>query len=234
MIQTLRKLWNEATQLFYPEYCILCGRLLIADERQICLHCLFDLPRTHYHGRTDRPMESLFSGFPQVKDVFSFLFFEREGTAQTLIHSFKYRNNKYLAEALGEIAGTEMRADGLFCDVDCLIPVPLHPKKKRMRGYNQSEWIAKGIANVYQIPVYEKAVTRRVYTMSQTRKTTYDRRLNVEKIFAVNDMQILAGQHVLLIDDVITSGATTTSCIEALTVVPDIRISVFSLAFAGS
>ncbi|MDR3260578.1 MAG: ComF family protein [Tannerella sp.] len=221
---------NDLLQLFYPRQCVLCKNTLIEEEQQICLDCLCDLPRTHYHKRPDNPILKLFSGIPQLRETAAFLFFEKEGKAQTLVHSLKYYGNKRLAEQLGRIASLEMKPDGLFRDVDVLIPVPLHPKKERKRGYNQSEWIARGIASVYRRPVNRTILYRNTYTATQTRKSRYDRHLNVDKIFDVKEPHTFTGKHVLLIDDVITTGATSIACIEALTAIPDVRISVFSLA----
>jgi ComF family protein len=176
-------------------------------------------------------MLTLYAGFPQIREAAAFLLYEKEGIAQKLIHRFKYHDNKKLAEYLGKIASLDMHADGLFQDVDFLMPVPLHPGKERQRGYNQSYRIACGMASVYRFPVRNDVLYRKVYTMTQTRKSRYERHLNTENVFEVKDAQTCAGKHVLLIDDVITTGATSIACIEALTMaIPDIRISVFSLA----
>jgi ComF family protein len=223
-------LWNDLLNLFYPNLCLICRRQLADFEPHICLYCLCDLPCARYHKRPDNPVLKLYAGIPQMREAAAFLLYEKDGTAQTLIHNFKYYNNKALAEYLGLIASQEMKTDGLFCDVDFLVPVPLHPKKERQRGYNQSLWIARGMAAGYGIPIRNEALYRKIYTISQTRKSHYDRHLNIEDVFGVEDGQAFAGKHVLLIDDVITTGATSIACIEALTGIPDIRISVFSLA----
>ncbi|MDR2139790.1 MAG: ComF family protein [Tannerella sp.] len=220
----------DILQLFYPRLCLLCGQTLLTVEQHLCLHCLCDLPRTYYHKRSDHPMHKHYAGIPQIRNVSAFLFFEKDGKAQTLIHAIKYYGNKHLAEQLGCLASLEMKPYGLLEDIDCLIPVALHPKRERQRGYNQSEWIARGIASVCRRPVNRDTLYRNVFTVTQTRKTFYERHLNTEKIFGLRNPDALAGKHVLLIDDVITTGATSIACIETLTTVPDIRISVFALA----
>jgi ComF family protein len=220
----------DMLQLFYPCRCLLCGQTLLTAERYLCLHCLCDLPRTRYHKRLDNPMYKLYEGISQIREVSAFLFFEREGAAQTLIHAIKYHGNKSLAEQLGSLALREMKPYGLFEDMDCLIPVALHSQRERQRGYNQAEWIARGIASVCQRPVNCDALYRNISTVTQTHQSFYERHLNVEKIFGIRNPDALAGKHVLLIDDVITTGATSIACIEALLTVPDIRISVFALA----
>jgi ComF family protein len=216
--------------LFFPRLCLLCKRPLIKDEQQICLHCFCDLPRTNYAQRTDHPILNLYGGIPQIREAGSFLFFEKEGKAQTLLHSLKYYNNKELAMQLGRYAALEMQKDGVFNNVEILVPVPLHPKKERKRGYNQSEWIARGFASVYQCPINTDTLFRNIHTDTQTRKTSYERHLNVEKIFDIQNIETFSGKHILLVDDVITTGATTNACIRALTTTPDIQISLFSLA----
>ncbi|MDR1455756.1 MAG: ComF family protein [Tannerella sp.] len=220
----------DVLQLFYPRLCLLCGRPLLTEEQDMCLYCLCDLPLTYYYKRPDNPMRKFYAGFSQIRNVSAFLFFEKEGMAQTLIHAIKYHGNRHLASQLGCMAALEMKTYGLFEDIDCLVPVALHPKRERQRGYNQSEWIARGMASVCQRPVNRDALHRNVPTTTQTRKSFYERHLNVEKIFEIRNPDALAGQHVLLIDDVVTTGATTIACIDALIAVPDIRISVFALA----
>ena len=216
-------------QLFYPRLCLSCDKRLTEDELYLCLHCFCELPRTHYHRRTDNPVFKLFTGFFSIHEIATFLLFEKEGTVQRLVHSFKYWGNKQLAQYLGRVASLEMKVDGLLSDIDMLIPVPLHPKKERKRGYNQSEWIAKGIESVYSYPIRCDVLYRNIDTVTQTRKTVYERNLNVEEIFAVNNTDSLAGKHILLIDDVITTGATLRACIKTLSSIPNIRISIFSL-----
>ena len=220
---------NNLLHLFYPHLCLYCGRRLTEDEQFLCLHCFCELPRTHYYRRTYNPVLKLFTGFFRINEIATFLFFEREGKVQKLVHAFKYYGNKQLASYLGRVAALEMKSDGLFNDIDMLIPVPLHPKKQRKRGYNQSEWIAKGIELVYQKPVRCDFLHRNIDTDSQTRKTVYERNLNVEEIFSLKNADLLEGKHVLLIDDVLTTGATIRACIHALSTVQDIRISIFTL-----
>jgi len=174
-------------------------------------------------------MMKLFAGTLQINKIAAFLLFERNGKVQHLIHSIKYFGNKQLARHLGRIASMEMIEDGLFQGIDWLIPVPLHPKKERKRGYNQAEWIAKGIEAVCHCQIEKDVLQRVMYTDSQTRKTLYERHRNVEEIFSLKNADSLKGKHILLIDDVITTGATLNACIKTLSAIPDIRISVFAL-----
>ena len=220
---------NNFVQLFYPRLCLYCEKRLTEDEQYLCLHCFCELPRTRYHRRTDNPVYKLFTGFFHIDEIATFLLFEREGKTQKLVHAFKYFGNKKLARYLGRVAALEMKNDGVFKDIDMLIPVPLHPKKEWKRGYNQAEWIAKGIESVYQKPVRCDFLYRNIDTVSQTRKTVYERNLNVEEIFSLKNSDSLEGMHILLIDDVLTTGATLRACVNALSAVQDIRISIFAL-----
>ncbi|MDR2233175.1 MAG: ComF family protein [Tannerella sp.] len=217
-------------ELFYPRLCLYCDKRLNDDEQFLCLHCFCELPRTHYHRRTDNPLLKLFTGFIRIDETAAFLFFEKDGNVQHLVHSLKYHDNKQLAGYLGKIAALEMKDDGLFGQIDMLVPVPLHRRKERKRGYNQAEWIAKGFVEVYHCPISKDMLIRNVDTVTQTRKTVYERNLNVEEIFSVSDVASLAGKHILLIDDVITTGATLRACIKALDAVPDLRISIFAVS----
>lgn len=228
----MKHLLNDFTNLFYPHLCILCENPLIENEQQICLNCLYNLPKTNYHTNKGNPTRALFAGFPQVNEVTAFLFFEKDGITQKLIHSFKYYDNKSLAEYLGRIAATELKEYGFYASVETIIPIPLHPKKEKKRGYNQSECIANGIASVYGCEIDKTSLIRVTETMSQTRKSVYDRHMNVENIFKLTDPGKLSGKHVLLIDDVITTGATTSACIETLSEIPEIKISIFSMSIA--
>jgi ComF family protein len=226
----MMRILNNFINLFFPRFCLLCGNPLSEHEPHICLYCLFDLPETNYHRNKNNPVQALFAGFPQVNEVTAFLFFEKDGKARELIHLFKYYGNKSLAEYLGRIAAIELKEYGFYASVDAIIPIPLHPNKEKKRGYNQCELIANGIASVYGCSVDRTTVRRITDTVTQTRKSGYERHLNVEKIFELTDVENLSGKHILLVDDVITTGATTSACIETLAKIPEIKISLFSIA----
>ena len=228
----MKDILSDLVNLFYPSHCMLCEKPLIESEQHICIDCLCDLPRTNYHINKGNPARALFSGYTQVNEVTAFLFFEKEGTTQKLIHSLKYNGNKILGEYMGRIAAFELQTYGFYASIESIIPIPLHPKKEKQRGYNQSAFITKGISSVYGNQIDDKLLKRVTYTKSQTHKSIYDRHVNVENIFEVTDVEHLYGKHVLLVDDVITTGATVSSCIEALLSVPEIKISIFSLSIA--
>lgn len=228
----MKAILNDLTNLFYPHLCILCKNPLIEYEQQICLDCLYSLPKTNYHINKGNPARALFAGFPQINEVTAFLFFEKEGITQKLVHAFKYYENKKLAEYLGRIAAIELKEYGFYASVEAIIPIPLHHKKEKKRGYNQSGHIANGIASVYGCATDKTAISRITDTESQTLKSVFERHTNVENIFRLTDTEHLSGKHILLVDDVVTTGATISACIDILSEIPEISISVFSLSIA--
>lgn len=232
-MRSMPTIWNNLLNLFFPNVCKLCRRPLVAGEEQVCLKCLCDLPHTGYHKQTDNPVEQLFFGKNRIEHATAYLRYEKGGKVQTLIHSLKYHDNQELGYLLGRQMARELQADhSPIGSVDLLLPVPLHPRKKRQRGYNQSEWIASGIRSVWNIPIDTRNLIRVTYTNTQTRKAVYDRWLNVRSIFQVIHPEALQGKHVLLIDDVITTGATLSACAQALSAIPGIRISILALSVA--
>ncbi len=229
----MRTLWNNLLDLFFPDSCRICGTPLVEGEEQLCLKCLCDLPQTNYHTVENNPVEQLFLGKNRIERATAYLRFEKGGSVQKLIHSLKYHGNKELGYLLGRQMAKRLNADqSPICNVDILLPVPLHPRKKRKRGYNQSEWIAKGFGSVLDIPIDTESLSRVTQTDTQTQKGVYERWRNVCSIFKVERPEALRGKHVLLIDDVITTGATLSACTEALSDIPDIKISVLAIASA--
>lgn len=220
-------------QLFYPELCLLCEQPLIAGEEQICLRCLLDLPRTDFHRRADNPVEQLFRGRSTlpVEHATAHLHFVKGGKTQRLVHALKYHNNPELGYTLGRLMARELQAvNHPLAGADLLLPVPLHARKLRHRGYNQSEWLARGIASLLPIPIERESLVRTHHNDSQTGKEAPERWDNVCSIFHVIQPERLRGRFLVLVDDVITTGATICSCIEALSAVPDVRVGVLSLS----
>ena len=221
--------WNNLLNLFFPNLCKICTRPRDEREDHICQICLCDLP----HTGSEKLVEQLFIGKDRIEFATAYLRYEKGGKVQCLIHSHKYHDNKELGYLLGRQRAREPQADhSPICTVDLLIPVPLHPRKKRQRGYNQSEWIASGIRSIWDIPIDTQSLARTTHTSTQTRKAIYDRRLNVCSIINVIHPESLKNKHILLIDDVITTGATISACAKALSGIPGIRISILALSVA--
>ena len=219
--------------LLFPRCCVVCGSPLSRGEECLCTCCNINLPRTGFHLRKDNPVECLFWGrIPGLKRASSFLFYRKGSDFRRILHLLKYGGYKELGEVMGRYMSAELSSAEFFDGVDMIIPVPLHRKKQKLRGYNQSEWIARGIASVTGIPLCAECMIREKNTETQTRKSTFERWENVEGIFRLCDTVHFEGKHVLLVDDVLTTGATTVACASAFAGVSGIRISVLTLAVA--
>jgi len=218
--------------LMFPNLCVVCGNNLQKNEHQLCLSCLVDIPRTNYHLIEENPIEKRFWGKVPVCRATSYFFFQKGSSFQKLLHLLKYKGNKEIGELMGKYAAIDLIDAPDFASVDLIIPVPLHPQKYKSRGYNQSEWIGKGISLILNKPQDTSTLQRVRENPSQTRKSVYERFENTEGIFKLSDSTILAGKHVLLVDDVLTTGSTLEACILALLETEGIKISVFTLAVA--
>lgn len=196
------------------------------------MKCLHDIPRTRFHLSSENKVEQLFWGRVNIEKATSYFFFRKGSRYQKLIHFLKYKGLKEIGFEIGKHFGFEMAESGYFSDVDMIIPVPLHPKKLKKRGYNQSEWIAKGFAFGLNRPVNTDILHRIVFTSTQTRKTRFERWKNVEGIFEVTEPDKFYNKHILLVDDVITTGSTLEACAFSMQKIPGIKISVASLGYA--
>lgn len=230
-IRTTAKILINFAHLFFPKLCVTCREPLIQAEEQICLECLCDLPQTNFHRQEENPVCQLFMGKVDIVNASAWLHYEKGTKVQQLIHAFKYYDNRALAYQMGRQMGMSLQAY-IDKETDWLIPVPLHRKRHRQRGYNQSEWICRGLASVIHVPVYTDGLQRKTASGTQTDKSIYARWINVQDIFTLKDTQCLEGKHVLLIDDVITSGSTLSACAEVLSAIPDIKVSILALAAA--
>jgi len=223
---------GDFINLMFPDLCVVCGVNLQKNEHQLCLTCLHDIPRTNYHLIIDNPIERKFWGKVPIHRATSYFFFQKGSSFQKLLHILKYQGNKEIGELLGKYAAMDLLDSPDFASVDLIIPVPLHPQKYRLRGYNQSEWIGKGISDILNKPVNTTSLQRIRENTTQTQKSVYERYENTEGIFQLCNKTELEGKHVLLIDDVLTTGSTLEACIVALLDAPGIKISVFTLAVA--
>ncbi len=218
--------------LFYPNICACCSTVLLRGEQYICGHCLNDLPVTNFYKNADNPVAQIFWGRAPVEYATANYFFKKGNRIQQLIHQIKYQGQKEMGQVLGRQMGESLH-QSLFDAIEMITPVPLHPQKLRKRGYNQSEWIARGIAEVMQKAIDTKTLIRQLATSSQTRKKRFDRWENVHSGFGLTNPETFAGKHILLIDDVITTGATLEACIHVLQQSPGVKVSVATLAIAS-
>jgi ComF family protein len=228
----LYDLWDDFISLLFPRKCYACGNHLVRNEKLICTECYVVIPRTNYHILTDNPVAQLFWGRCMIEKAAAFSYYNKGSRIRKLIHSLKYKGIRELGYELGRIYGLSLDSSGFMDDIDLIIPVPLHPEKERVRGFNQSEIISLGIADAANLPVEVKSLVRKKVSATQTKRSRYERWTNVEGIFEVIDPHAIAGKHILLVDDVITTGSTVESCVNELLKTEGMRVSVVALAFA--
>jgi len=221
---------DDFASLFYPKVCNACGNSMFRNEEVICTFCLYHLPKTNYHKQEDNPLARVFWGRVNLENVSAYYYFSKGSKVQHLMHQFKYKGRHEIGVYLGKLYGSDLIQDEKFQDVDMVIPVPLHPKKIRKRGYNQSEKFASGLAQAMKIELDTQSLIRTYASETQTRKTRFSRWENVKEIFKVTDEEKIAGKHILLVDDVITTGATIEASASHLLSIEGARVSVASLA----
>lgn len=223
---------NDALSIVYPRVCEVCGRSLVRYESELCRHCIDGLPRTQIHDDDFNLMHERLAGKVLIERAGAYFYYYRESPYAQLIHKAKYNSRPRIATMLGLEYTYEIRQSGFFNGIDLMIPVPLHWWKQIKRGYNQSEAIAFGISKGTGIPIGNNLVARRGHS-SQTAKGAYGRWKNTEDVFEVINAEELIGKHVLVVDDVITTGATLLRCCEAIhKASPTTRVSVLTLAAA--
>ena len=220
---------DDLKELLFPRYCKVCGRRLMQSEQHLCIGCLLELPRTHYEQKPDNPLMQHFMEWPEVVRATAHFYYNKEGKYSSLIHHLKYYDHPETGIFLGHLAAKELAASGFFEGIVLIVPVPLSKKKRRKRGYNQCDYIAQGISEATGIATNNRCIRRVVDTDTQTRKSSSERWKNTEGIFHVTDGTALKDKHILLVDDVATTGATLHACISAVLTVPNVRISVFAL-----
>lgn len=228
------KLLKHIINLLFPRTCAACGNILLEGEDTVCTTCRFLLPKTHYETNPDNPLAQMFYGQMPFHAVMAEFFFSKTGKVQHLIHGLKYHHCRENGMFLGQEIGKSLIQATDYQGIECIVPIPLHPKKEKIRGYNQSHVIAEGISEIMNVPIAEKCLVRSVFTDTQTKKSREDRYQNVKDIFEVRNPSQLAGKHILLVDDVLTTGATLMSAGKALLHVEGIKISVATVACASN
>lgn len=228
----VRRLLNNVLSLFYPRICVSCGNALQQNEKIICLPCMLHLPETNNYKEHNNALKLVFAGRIKVEEVCALLYYTKGNNVQKILHAFKYDGEKHIGTLLGTYFGDRLIREERFQDIDLIIPIPLHPKKQKKRGYNQSEWIAKGLSSGMGIPYLNNILVRTDYTETQTKKSRFSRWENVKEVFAVKEPEKIKGKHLLICDDVLTTGATMEAAIGPLLKVEGVRVSVATLATA--
>ncbi|HNQ69170.1 MAG TPA: ComF family protein [Bacteroidales bacterium] len=218
--------------LFFPHVCEACGTALHKNEGPVCFKCLYELPRTDYSSDLDNPIVQLFTGRIKIEKATALFSFHKGSRFRKLLHSLKYKNKPEIGILLGKELGADMLKSKNFKDIDFILPVPLHTNRLKQRGYNQSEMIGQGISAVTKIPLLINSLVRNKETVTQTKMTKEERWNNVSGKFSINDSELLKNKHVLLVDDVLTTGSTIEACGEVLLEVEGLKLSIAVLAKA--
>lgn len=225
-------LLDDFLSLFYPNLCAGCQTALVRGEKVICLGCLADLPKTGFEKNPDNPVSQLFWGRAEIRLATSFCTFDKGGIMQHLMHQLKYKGAREVGERLGLIFGSDLKKVIPYQEVELLVPVPLHPNRERKRGYNQSAVIADGISEAMGIQCSSGNLIRNYYSATQTNKGRFERWENVKELFGVKHPELFEGKHLMLIDDVVTTGSTLEACAQVLLKIPGTMVSIATIACA--
>jgi ComF family protein len=232
-LPSLREMWEGFLHLLFPEICVACGQDLPVTGTCFCLTCQLALAPSDMYMLRENEFTDRFWGRLPLEGGAALYHFTRKSPVQRALHQLKYHNKPDIGIKIGREFGKKLRDAEIFRSVDAIIPVPLHPKKERLRGYNQSLMFAQGIAETMYLPVLNTVLTRNKFTASQTRKKRIERFQNVEQVFTVKKPALVEGRHLLLVDDVLTTGATLEICGRMLLEVPGTKLSLATIAIAG-
>ncbi len=232
LIKSAGKFTGDFISLFYPRTCATCGAILPGNNQVLCTWCMHSLPETGFYGSTGNPVEELFYGRVPVLHATALLFFDKGSKYRRLLYELKYNGRKEIGKFLGNLIGSRLKESD-FELPDIIIPVPLHKAKFRRRGFNQSTVIAKGISDILNIPVTENVLFRKIFTTTQTRKGRYERWQNVEDIFETKILESVKNKHILLIDDIVTTGATFEAAGRCLLKIPGVTLSLAAAAYTN-
>jgi len=228
----VKEIAGSVKHIFYPHLCAGCGTDILPNDNLLCAKCLMALPPTLYAQYAGNPIEKIFWGRLPIAAAHSEFYFAKESMIQHLVHQFKYKGNKEIGIYLGNIMGRTLLQSGRFADVQGLVPLPLYPDKERKRGYNQAAIICSGMSDAMNVPVYNNILIRRRFTETQTKKHRTERWENVEGSFDVVNEEKVKAKHLLLVDDVITTGATLEASGSRLLQVEGVKLSIATLTTA--
>lgn len=225
-------MFHSFLDLIFPRICAGCQHPLHLNEEHICTNCRFDLPKTNSHIEPDRKLINRFAGKVHLEHSLAYLKFVKGGKVQKIMHEIKYGDNQELGEMLGRMYGAELREKGFFEHFDLVLPVPLHQKRLIVRGYNQSDSLAKGVAEGLRIEWRDNILKRGIATDSQVAKSRLERYKNMQDVFFVKNFEGLESKKIVVVDDTLTTGATLESCVLALIDAGAKNVSVIAMAVA--
>ena len=227
--------WHRLLDLISPRLCVVCGQRLTVSEDVICTKCNLHLPRTDFHQDPyENEMAKLFWHQIPVERATALLYYESHAETANILYELKYKNHPEVGEVMGRLMAKELKPSGFFDGIDGIVPIPLAKKRQRQRGYNQSLEIARGISAITSLSIYNKVVRRKAFEGSQTNKGRWERNENVEGVFELKDASAIQGKHLLMVDDVVTTGATVIACVQELCKADNVKVSVIALGFSKS
>ena len=226
-----KKALHPLLHLFIPHRCAGCGSDIMSRQQVLCMHCINRLPVTSFCDHANNPVEKIFWGRMNVTSAASYLFFSKDSVLQHIIHELKYKGNKELGMFIGHKMGEALLNAQRFKEVSALIPLPLFAARERKRGYNQATLLCRGMAEVLNLPVLTQVIHRHTHSETQTNKNRIDRWLNMQGKFVLQHPEAISGKHILLVDDVITTGATLEACGQELLTAPNTRLSIMTMAY---
>ena len=227
--------WSRLLDLISPRLCVVCGNRLTVTEETLCSKCYLHLPRTDFdHDLYENVMAKLFWGQIAIEKATAIFYYEPHAETANILYELKYKNHPEIGVVMGRMMAKELMRSGMFEGIDAIVPVPLARKRERERGYNQSLELAKGVSEVTSLPIYNKVVKRTKFMGSQTQRGRWERNENVEHVFELVDGDSISGKHLLLIDDVVTTGATIIACAQEMQKASDVKISVLALGYSKS
>lgn len=231
-MKLLRGYLADFVSLLFPELCPACQASLVANEYIICSDCRYNLPYTNFHLHADNIVAQQFYGKLKVEAAYALYYFTKGGKVQNLMHHFKYKGMQRIGNLLGNMAGTQLAQNPVFNSVDLIVPVPLHKKRLRERGYNQSSRFAEGLAEKLPAALEDNNLQRSVATATQTHKSRFARFENMQDVFMIKHPERLINKHVLLVDDIVTTGSTLEACGIELLKIPGLTLSIATIAYA--
>lgn len=233
-MKLLREITQSLAHLFFPHTCAGCGSNILSSKQLICLHCLRSLPRTGFENLANNPVEKIFWGRLPLQAACSHLYFSKSSRLQTILHQLKYKGRRDLGILLGRLMGEALQHAARFNTIEAIVPIPLHPSRERKRGYNQAALLCDGISSILHKPVLNNLLLRTRSTESQTHKGREARWQNMQGKFKCHAPAVSAYNHILLVDDVITTGASLEAAGTALLSIPGLQISIASLAYTST
>lgn len=231
MFKELQTYITDFAHLFFPHTCAGCGSDVIEQDQILCAVCYLQLPETHFFNHHNNTIEKILAGRIKIESAGSAYYFTKHSVLQNLLFELKYRGNKDVGHLLGRLTGRHILESGRFSNIDVIVPLPLNKQKEKKRGYNQAHLIAEGINTILGKPIISNAIRRSIFTETQTHKDRITRWQTMQDVFEVINSIALEGKHVLLVDDVVTTGATLEACGETIINIPETKLSIATAAY---